>query len=240
MIVVNINGTETNLNTLFKVTDFKISSPAFSYYSEKIENRLGQVMTGQTLDKRTLEVTGYIRSDFVTVRDNLFGLLCEESFELYDTRVPNKIWTVSTDSIDIDQSTENFGKVKIKFTSFQGYCRTKETRTAISTSNTFTVTNSGNLIVDPRVHNLRIELRGDVTKALTITNQTTNESIVFNTTMSGNSVIAVDGIQYKKDGALITSKTNRKLISLAKGINNFTVEGLTASKIRVIYNEYYL
>ena len=240
MIVVKINGTETNLNTLFKVTDFKISSPAFSYYTEKIENRLGQVMTGQTLDKRTLEVTGFIKSDFVSTRDNLFGLLYAESFELYDTRVPNKIWTVSTDSIDIDQTTETFGKVKIKFSSFQGYCKSKTAKTVTSTSNSFTVTNSGHLIVDPRVHNLRIEIRGTVSSSVTITNTTTNESIVFNTPLSGNSVLVVDGIQYKKDGALITSKTNRKLISLAKGTNNFTVSGLTSNNIKVIYNEYYV
>lgn len=240
MIVVKIGSKETNLNTLFKVTDFKISSPAFSYYTEKIENRLGQVMTGQTLDKRTLEVTGFIKSDFVSARDNLFGLLYAESFELYDTRVPNKVWTVSTDSIDIDQETETFGKVKIKFSSFQGYCKSKATKTATSSSDSFMVINNGHLIIDPRVHNLQIEIRGVVSSSVTITNTTTNESIVFNTPLSENSVLEVDGIQYKKDGALITSKTNRKLISLAKGINNFTVSGLTSNSIKITYNEYYL
>lgn len=241
MIKLIIKGTEYNLANYMQITDFKISSPAFSYYTEKVDYRLGEVMTGQTLSSRSLEVVGLIRKDFISTQSTLFNLLGEESYELIDSRLPDKVWKVSTDTITTSQIHETLGNVTIKFKCFDGYCRSKTAKVVSSTNTSFSVTNNGGLVCDPRCHKLLIELKGTATSQFRIINETTNETIVFNDVpITSNNMITVDGIYYKKDGALITSKTNMALISLAKGTNQIKVEGVTSPTTKITYYEYYL
>lgn len=98
-------------------------------------------------------------------------------------------------------------------------------------ANSFTVVNHGNVPINPRWMPLRITLRGNFASGVTITNQTTGEIFNYRSGLAASDVLVLDGINYTKNGMSVTGQTNKKLITLKKGINQFSVTGGTVSSI---------
>jgi hypothetical protein len=96
-------------------------------------------------------------------------------------------------------------------------------------TNDFAIQNAGNIDVDPRQSELLITLTSisGTSSQFSITNNTTGDVWTYTGPFVAGSTITIDRTKSKKNGANIVGDTNLQLISLAKGINNFTINGIT-------------
>lgn len=91
------------------------------------------------------------------------------------------------------------------------------------TSNEFTVWNGGNVTVDPRNMMLKINLINVTTTGnLTIENITTGEKFIYKEAISKKN-LSIDGTKVLIGTANKLRDTNRKFISLVKGINKLKI-----------------
>lgn len=107
-------------------------------------------------------------------------------------------------------------------------------------SNIFNVLNGGNVKIDPRCMPLKITLKGTFSSSVTIRNNTTGEVFTYNGSLTSSDTLILNGVSYLKNGAHITGSTNKKLISLAKGNNSFSITGGTVTSISFEFPFYYL
>lgn len=97
--------------------------------------------------------------------------------------------------------------------------------------NEFVVKNIGNVEVNPRESALEITLKGVFTNHVQITNHTTGDVYRFNNPLSSTDILKLDGVRTLKNSLSAFKHTNRKLLMLAPGDNNITVEGGTVNSI---------
>lgn len=101
------------------------------------------------------------------------------------------------------------------------------------TSNEFTVWNGGNVTVDPRNMYLKISLTNITTTGnLTIENITTGEKFIYKEVISKKN-LSIDGTKVLIGTANKLRDTNRKFISLAKGINKIKITNGTFDSVTV-------
>lgn len=95
-----------------------------------------------------------------------------------------------------------------------------------------TVFNAGDFIVDPREHNLKINIEGESDGNMTILNKTTNDKFVFYkpfSTTNGETFI-LDSV-YPKINSLLRGKySDHGLITLAPGENEIEIQNITRLK----------
>lgn len=106
-------------------------------------------------------------------------------------------------------------------------------------SNSFIVKNFGQLKIDPRFFPLKIKLKGSFSNQVKIKNVTTNEEFIYNGSLSPTDELVLDGVDYLKNGNRVTSDTNKKLISLVRGENQFEIIGGTVSSISFDFRFYF-
>lgn len=104
----------------------------------------------------------------------------------------------------------------------------------------FTVKNHGNVDVNPRHMPLKIALRGHFPNGFTVTNHTTGESVTYNGSLTSSDTFVLDGVYYLKNGAHVTSATNKKLITLQPKDNQFSISGGTVHSITFDYPFYFI
>jgi hypothetical protein len=75
---------------------------------------------------------------------------------------------------------------------------------------------------------LKITFTGASTN-LTITNTTTGDIWQYTGTTQAGDTITLDGVRSLKNGVSVFGNTNRKLITIAPGWNNFTITGASGS-----------
>lgn len=106
-------------------------------------------------------------------------------------------------------------------------------------ANSFSVVNYGNVPINPRWMPLTITLRGTFGSNVTITNQTTGDTFTFSGPLTASDTLVISGINYLKNGSVITGQTNKKLITLKKGENQFSVTGGSVSSISFDFPFYF-
>ena len=91
------------------------------------------------------------------------------------------------------------------------------------TSNEFTVWNGGNVTIDPRNMYLKLDLTNVTTTGnLIIENVTTGEKLIYKESIS-NKNLSIDGTKVLIGTSNKLRDTNRKFISLVKGINKIKI-----------------
>lgn len=192
--------------------------------------------------------------DYKLLRDELFALFDPlKDFYAIDTQVPGKRWRVEVDSYEPSRINGLISEVSITFYTAKPHAESigttmdEETFNAnmrdygvgalpgasvedyIHGTNTFAIHNAGNVIVDPRNSELLITITSisATSSEITLTNNTTGNVWKYTGTFAIGSTITIDRTKSKKNGANIVGDTNLQLVSLAKGINNFTVAGIT-------------
>jgi Phage tail protein len=95
-------------------------------------------------------------------------------------------------------------------------------------TSSFRIYNAGDVTIDPRVLPLKITFTGASTN-LKITNTTTGDMWQYTGTTQAGDTITLDGVRSLKNGVSIFSATNRKLITIASGWNDFTITGASGS-----------
>jgi len=98
-------------------------------------------------------------------------------------------------------------------------------------ANNFVVKNLGNVVIDPREHELEIVLKGVFSNNVKITNHTTGEVYQYNRALSSTDELKIKGIRTLRNGVSDFKNTNKKLLTLATGNNSISVEGGTVNSI---------
>ena len=251
-----------------RTKDFIVSAPPLRHMTEEIDGYDGVVDIETTEGAREITCIFKMKSvdmaDFPLLRNEIFRILrSKEPFYLIDRREPGKRWEVKCqDAYDIEQKFI-YGDFTVSFTCFKGYAESIGTTldpltfdselwqigqgldvendmTYVHSSPSFSIYNAGDVTVDPRVLPLKITFTGASTN-LTITNETTGDTWQYTGTTTANDTITLDGIRSLKNSLSILGDTNRKLISIAPGWNDFTIAGASGNfTISFDFRFYYL
>ncbi|WP_026592994.1 phage tail family protein [Bacillus sp. UNC437CL72CviS29] len=269
-IVERLDGTRYDLEELGITTrDFLVSAPIYKHTTESIESRPGSIDLGTTYDVRKISCSFYLKAQnmdtYAIERDEVFHIFrSEEEFYLTDLRVPYKRWKVKcNDSFEMDQQ-RFYGFFDVEFVAslpfaistlntlmpdFDVYAQDAHYGMGLDWSNElkyihnvsyFNILNAGSVEVNPRYIPLSIKFKGPSSN-LSIKNITTGDVWSYNKTTSANDTILLAGVRSTKNSLSIFRDTNRKLITLAPGWNEFQLSGTTQPfEIQFDFNFYYL
>lgn len=92
------------------------------------------------------------------------------------------------------------------------------------TESSFRIFNAGSETINPRQHFLLISIKGVGTP--TLTNLTTGDIFQYNSELSANNELTIEGVYPKLNGVNCGRDTNHGLITIAPGWNDFELTGL--------------
>jgi hypothetical protein len=216
--------------------------------SESTDGQDGHIDLETTYDGRTMRASFLMSSndivDYSTKRDNVFRLFNGKTyFYLLDNRVPFKRWKVRSATVfNLEKVNRRKATFEIACISSSPYAESTGStlnpgwhfqvsapEEVLYTFNdpTFKIWNDGDSIVDPREHFLKIAFKG-LSNNLTIKNLTTGDEWVYSGPTIANDQIELTGIRSLKNGTSIFGQTNKKLITLLPGWNQFQIFGAVA------------
>jgi hypothetical protein len=200
--------------------------------------------------------------DYPLLRNEVFRIFATK--ELFYFHEPNqkRRWLVRASGFDIERFSPRGGTFEIEFSSPSPYAESIGTTLDpftfdaelwqigqgleadnlkyVHNTTSFKIFNAGDITVDPRIYPLKITYTGASTN-LTITNQTTGDIWQYTGTSQAGDMITLDGIRSIKNGLSIFRDTNRKLITIVPGWNDFTITGASGSfTISFDFRFYYL
>lgn len=255
--VIRQNGEEYDLSELGILTNsFIIDAPITKHYRDVIGGRDGFVDNGTTYDGRTMRARcTMIANDFLDydlLRNEIFKLFdSKESFYIVRDSEPGKRWLVKYDgTYSMARLTDVLGEFEIPFISPSAYAEsigtTLDPKTFgvglwqvgqgliadetmyTHTTNSFSIYNVGDVEINPRFIPLAIIYQG-ASENLKLRNETNGTEWQYTGTTVSTDTITLDGIRSLKNGVSIFGDTNRKLITLEKGRNDFTLTGASGS-----------
>ena len=148
-------------------------------------------------------------------------------------------WKVYLDGWSPDRLDNKHHVFEIPLVCQEGHSESITVAEKKFTTPTFRFRNDGSVTIDPRVHTgLVITFKGASDK-LIIRNKTTGDEWSWSGTTVANDVITLEGIRSLKNGTSIFGQTNKKLITIAPGWNNFEVVGATGSFELSIKSRFY-
>jgi phage-related protein len=251
------------------VSSFRILSPAPEHITETVEGRHGSVLLETRLKERlittTIQVEAVDHIDFDLFRDELFKIFnpLEEVYIIRDLQPGKRMKVKVSNEFDIDYITLEDGEFSVDFVIYSVFLESVGTTLSpftfdaeiwqigqglieandlkyVHNTPSFRIYNAGDIDIDPRVMPLKIEFKG-ISTNLTITNATTGDTWQYTGTTQAGDTITLDGVRALKNGTSIFGATNRKLITIKPGWNDFTVTGATgAFTISFDFRFYYL
>jgi phage-related protein len=248
LVIQRLNGAFYNLADYGVTTlDFQIDAPTPKVFAEEIEGRDGFVDLGATYEGRSMRASFFVRiedgAEFALRRNEIFRMFAsKEAYYVTDSREPGKRWLVRSNGFAIDQLVANKGRFSVDFTSPCAYAESTQTTAELilaqisgakvqrytHTTAAFDILNDGDAMVNPRENSLVINFVGASTN-LTIKNATTGDEWQYTGTTTASDSVILDGIRATNNGLSIFRNTNRKLITLAPGWNEFEIIGATGA-----------
>lgn len=248
------------------VSSFRIPSPSPNHSTETVDGKHGSIYLGSTLESRVITATISIEAfdyvDFDLFRDELFRIFdpLEKFYIIRDLQPGKRIEVSVSQGFDIDYETLEDGEFSIEFiihsTFFESVGTTLELDSFESTwqigqgltsndvkymhsTNSFEIYNAGDIKVDPRSMPIFIEFTGK-SNNLSIENVTTGDKWTYNESTSIGDTIKLDRVKSYKNELKITGSTNKKVITLNKGYNQFNITGTDGSfEIKFDFRFYY-
>lgn len=250
----DMNDNEINLKK-YGLTGLALipASPSYETEIESVLGMEGSVSLGKRLNPLNLEARFIVQSpnyiESLVKRDEIYNLLNgTETFYVGETKQPYKRWLVeSTEEWSPDRINQRTLEFTINLVALSG--RAQSIGTSIQTetfahldvpvnqndyrnirATRFRIYNPGKPI-DPRSINdhLKISMHGE-SNNLQIKNLTTGDVWQYNGSTNANQTIVLEGIRSTKSGLSIFRDTNKKLISIAHGWNEFEVTGSPNAK----------
>jgi phage-related protein len=246
------------------VSSFRIPSPKPNHTTEKVDGRHGSVLLETLLDDRIVKAKFSVEAadsaEFDLLRDELFRIFNPlNKFHIIRDLQPGKRMEVSVDGdFDLDYLTLEDGEFELNFVMHSPYLESVITTLnpvqldgymQMSTpdvvnyqfsDSSFSVWNEGDIAVDPRAHEITISFIG-ASNGLTIRNLITGDVWMYSGTTAAEDTLVLDGIRTFKNGQSVFGQTNKKLITLAPGWNNFEITGATSPfEISFDFRFYYL
>jgi Phage tail protein len=238
------------------VRRFTVHSPSPRHVTDIIEGRDGQIDLGTTYAGRKIsaDISMFAAdlTDFALLRNEVFRVFdSRNSFYVIADSEPGKRWLVKVDGDYAVDQIGSYGTFSITFTSPLAYSESvgttldpftfesevwqtggglplDETNYTHNTT-TFSIYNSSDdVTINPRYMPLVIEFTGASTN-LQISNTTTGDTWKYTGSTNATDIVRLDGVRSTKNGLSIFGNTNRKLITLAPGSNEFTITGVTGA-----------
>ena len=251
MIIQLLDGTVYNTTNFNLIRLFHyIPSATVNHEINSLQSRYDEI-TSTKLNVRNIRVQFLYEAsdifDFYLLRDELHNLFIrEEPFYIIFDREPYKRWLVKSNSqLDIPPNP-HMQAFDVEFITMNNYAEnvfstgqytSKEWDTNMYywnstitwddtlaygfTEKNFSVFNGGNVRIDPRQTELIINVRG--VGNLTITNNTTGDVYAYNRALTDTDSLQLNGVRTLINGVSDFRNTNRNLITLAPGNNDFTV-----------------
>lgn len=238
------------------VSSFHILSPSPNHLSETTDDQHGSIYLGTTLNNRVIKVMFSVEAvdpiDFDMKRDELFRIFNPlEKFYIIRDLQPGKRMEVSVNGeFDIDYLSLEDGEFEIEFVIHSVFLESvgktldpklfdvekwqvgqgllTDATSYVHQTNTFKIFNAGDIAINPRQQPLVIKFIG-ASSNLKITNKTTGDVWQYNGPTFAGETLEINGIRSLKNGSSIVYNTNRKLISIATGWNDFEISGGTGS-----------
>ena len=234
----------------FRTVDFVVSSPSFSYEERMINSVTGIVPTETTRQPREISVTFSVMADdwidFAMLRQKMFDVVSNNPIYLIEERKQGEMWECRVKDPYVLRQLNTFSVFTIDFVCFSGTSMSVGTTAEDSTFSAlsyydlpttiddyqdikkvaFRIYNPG-LAIDPRNRNslFKIVYKG-ASNRFGITNLTTGDAFVYEGSTGENDTLTLDGINSFKNDTSIFLDTNKQLISLTHGWNEFVLHGV--------------
>ncbi|MBU5214961.1 phage tail family protein [Heyndrickxia oleronia] len=237
------------------VERFIVYSPKPEIKTDKIDGHHGAIKIDKTFGERKIEaICSYSSSDYydATLLEGNLNQLFNQQDEFYIIRdlEPGKRWVVETSDEWSFSKIGTFGEFTIQFVSHSSFAESvgttldpftfdaelwqvgqglvAEDLVYAHSTTSFRIFNAGDVSIDPREYPLVIKYQGASTN-LKIKNETTGEEWSINDSTEANDTLTLDGIRSLKNGVSVFGKTNKKLLTIAQGWNDFTLTGTSGS-----------
>ncbi|KAA0565346.1 phage tail family protein [Bacillus sp. CH30_1T] len=239
-----------------KTIDFNPDSPSHREKTDEVEGMHGVIDFSETLLPRPIKSRFYLEAidnvDYVLKRNEIFKLLSrKDPFYIQSDTESGKRWKVkSTGTYSFERIMANKGFFNVDFTSFlpfaesvgttqddfafssglwqvgQGLTTLEEMKYTHSTTD-FRIYNAGDTKIYPQYLPLIITFTG-ASSNLKIENLTTGDVFNYNGSTTTSDVIKIDGVRPTKNSLGIVRQTNKKVITIAEGWNDFRITGATS------------
>lgn len=212
----------------------RIPSPSYNTITQEVDGHSGTIVMDRVLKERKINAIFMSRAkdyyDSLLLRDRLYGLLGSGK-EMYvaETEQPTRWWKVYLDEWTPERFDVRTHTFEIPLTCSSGMAESVSLVKKRFTTNTFRFKNDGNVTIDPRKHShsdTEIEFTG-VSSGLTITNKTNGDSWSYSGTTVAGDKILLKSVRSLKNGVSVFGQTNKKLISINPGWNEFEITGVT-------------
>lgn len=259
MIIELVDGTRYDIeNYSLKRLYHRIPSNEISHETSTVEG-LGDIITNTTILNRTIPVDLMFLTndiyDYYLLRDELNELFMrDEAFYIIFKREPYKRWKVKLAEQLATEPNRRAGAFTVYFRTVQRYAESIATTSDLKewdidkwgwnntidwdedlkytfNSSSFSVGNLGSVPIDPREHELEIIVKGTFPNGITISNTTTGDTYQYNGALSSTDELKLTGIRTLKNSVSDFKNTNKKLLTLAVGNNQISVEGGTLTSI---------
>jgi hypothetical protein len=222
--------------------------------SETLDGVDGFIDVETTFEGRSLRATFLISAKsldhYIHLRNFIHKTFDGKTyFYIIEKNDPSKRWKVKTVSqYNIERINPVTGMFEVEFISPSPYAESRLSTSSpyIASNNrgfnetSFSLWNEGDISVDPRVFPLVITFKG-TSSNLIIRNKTTGDEWQYLGNTVSDDLIILDGIRATKNNISIFGQTNRKLITLAVGINEFEIIGATSPfEVTFDFRYYYI
>lgn len=244
----DINDNEINLSD-YGLTglDLTPESPSYTVQTETVEGMDGTIVLGKQLNPRNITARFLVQSfdytDSLIKRENIYNLFNGvEPFYIGETKLPYQRWLVeSVEPWTPERFNPKTMQITLNLICWKGRAESIGTTTMASTfeymdlpvtytdytmhATKFKIYNAG-VTIDPRNinHFLKITYKGN-SENLRIENKTTGDVWQYLGTSNLNDEIVIEGIRSTKNGLSIFRQTNKRLITIAPGWNEFEISG---------------
>lgn len=262
------DGSQTEVGQLkgCHFLDLEISSPQPTTTYQQMEGADGSKDMGTTYGPRTLSASFLIEGDDVfsfqqLQREVWLLFLSREAYYVRCSDNPGMRWLVHAKPFEysvLDMLNKTF---TVELEAFQGFAESVGTTLDPFTfdselwqngqgllgedfqyqfsKNKFSVYNAGDLLVDPREHELLITIEGQSEGATRIHNKTTGDVFVYKPVLLGTDVLTIDGPYPKINGLHCGRSTDHGLIRLAPGWNDIEIHNAIGLQVSFLFRFLY-
>lgn len=238
-------GQEINVSSIGLIgMKLGIPSPSYRTVTEEIDGRNGSIIVDRILNSRNLtaefisKATDYV--DSLELRDKLYSMLGNGlPFYVSENKNSSRRWKVYLEDWTPERLDVRFHRFEVPLYAASG---SSESITIIKKSfNTtkFNFKNQGSIDIDPREHSeTEIEFKGASTDLRILNNTTGEEWSWKGSTVVGDSIL-LKGVRFLKNEVSILGTSNKKIITIAPGQNEFELIGATGDFELIIRSRFY-
>ena len=242
-----LDGTEIDIAEYsLGVEDYNIPSVEIEHQTAVVDGLDNQIVTDTRFTGRTISVVFcYVAKDhqnYILLRNQLNGLFARKTpFYIRFKDDSTRRWMVRLASQFVtEKELETVGSMSIDFRCEKLYAESVTASNYTFNTANFIVKNTGTETVDPRESQLDITLKGVFAKQVKMTNKTTGDVFIFTGALTANDTLKLTGVRTLKNGVSALKNTNKKLITIASGDNDFLIEGGTVSSIVFNFRSLYM